>query len=90
MDRTDKRLVVLWGLMILLTFVSWESSPGGGMLSDPKLAIGLILGLAFIKVRIVVMDFMEVRHAPLFFRLAVDLWIVGMAVALIWLRLRGL
>lgn len=89
MDRTDKRLVILWAVMILLTFVSFESTPGGGMLADPRLAISLIIGLAFVKVRIVVMDFMEVRHAPLIFRLALDLWIIGMAAALIWMRLRG-
>ena len=42
----------------------------------------MILSLAFIKVRIVVLDFMEVRSAPTLLRAIAETWILAVWAAL--------
>jgi Prokaryotic Cytochrome C oxidase subunit IV len=87
MDRAEKRLTLLWCALVGVTLVSWQSAHGVSWLHDHRFAIAGILVLAFIKVRIVILDFMEVRHAPIGLRLALEAWVVlvcammiGMAV----------
>jgi hypothetical protein len=79
MDKSDRRLVLYWVLLTLLTFASFESTWGVGWLSDPQVAIALVIGVAFLKVRIVVLEFMEVRHAPGLLRLPLEAWIIATA-----------
>jgi hypothetical protein len=56
----------------------------GGDSIRPNAAITVsAIGIALIKVRIIVREFMEVRHAPVLLGRLTDLWIVFAGVALI-------
>ncbi|MDE2596136.1 MAG: cytochrome C oxidase subunit IV family protein [Sphingomonadales bacterium] len=79
MDRTDRRLLVRWAFLVSLTFASFESAWGLGWMRNPVVAIAIVIGVALIKVRLVILDFMEVRRAPLALRLALELWVVALA-----------
>ncbi|KKF00643.1 hypothetical protein EUA04_22865 [Mycolicibacterium obuense] len=71
-----------WLVLIAATVVSWAVGAEHGTGST----IGvLVLGIAAIKVRLVGLDFMELRHAPIALRAAFEAYCVGM-----WALLSGL
>lgn len=69
------RITLIWLLLVAATVLSWEVGHGIGI-SDIRVAGAVILAVAFIKVRLVAFEFMELRHAPWFMRIAADAWIV--------------
>ncbi len=82
------RLTLIWLLLVAATAVSWEIGHGVG-LPDRRLAGGAIIGVAMLKARYVLLDFMELRGAPLVPRLVAECWVVVLAVGMIGLFLRG-
>jgi hypothetical protein len=62
------RTTAVWLLLVAATVLSWEVGHGVGF-EDVRHAGIAILVVAFIKVRLVILDFMELRHAPLPFRI---------------------
>lgn len=90
MEKDDLRLVALWAVLLALTFTSLEAIAGTGLGSMREWGVGVVLVLAFVKVRIVVMHFMEVGHAPWPFRLALECWIVGVCATLLVINVGAL
>jgi hypothetical protein len=41
------------------------------------------LGIAYMKGRLVILNFMEVRHAPLWLRLVLEAWLLAVSVTLL-------
>jgi hypothetical protein len=80
--RTRATFVLL--LLIGTSVASWAFSHGAGQI-DARHAGLVVITLAFVKVRFVLLDFMELRHAPLAMRLAVEAWVV-----VVWLLLCSL
>lgn len=83
MDIAEKKLVKSWVVLAALTLISLEAAA----LVGPVVMVVAVLLIAFVKVRIVVVHFMEVGHAPLVLRGILDGWIVVVCVALIALTL---
>lgn len=75
MDGPEKRLIAWWALLAALTLVSLEGAP---VLLSARWFVTAVLVIAFIKVRVVILDFMEVRHAPFALRGVLEIW--GVAV----------
>lgn len=75
-----RRAAFTWGLLVLLAvanpLLSHETTAARG-------AIVAILVLACIKVRLVGLDFMELRHAPRQMRLAFEAYCAALALILI-------
>lgn len=86
MDRSDRRLLACWAILVALTLLSFESAWGIGWLSDPSAAIALVIGVALLKVRIVVMEFMEVGEAPWALRGPLEAWVlaIGAGILALW------
>jgi hypothetical protein len=82
------RITLIWFLLVTATALSWEMGHGVGF-HDARYAGVAIIVIAFIKVRFVLLDFMELRHAPLFMRLIAETWVVVIGTTLITLFLRG-
>jgi hypothetical protein len=81
-DLVQTRLTAVWLLLVAATFLGWELVQGSISL---HFAQGVILLIALIKVRLVVMEFMELRHAPWRVRWVFDLWAV-----LLWAGITGM
>ena len=87
MDTTfNRRLFVVWLVLvgITLAYLWIDHAVGRGALprASTVVTVGAIC-LALVKVRIIIREFMEVRHAPrLLYRLT-DLLVVVMATALL-------
>lgn len=67
------RALIAWIVLVALSvanpLLGWELGHG------TVVAI-IVLALAAVKVRLVCLDFMELRHAPLGFRIAVEIYVV--------------
>ncbi len=74
----EKRLLVVW---LVLSAITIAQLGIGSVDRQGKLAPNALIGssailMALIKVRIVVREFMEVRHAPVLLCRLTDLWVV--------------
>lgn len=76
-------------MLILATALSWEFGHGFGFGTHFNYATVAVLLIAFIKVRFVFLDFMELRTAPLPLRLIFEAWIVVVCGTLIFLYWPG-
>ena len=83
------RTTVIWLILVAITAISWETSVGH---ADADRFVTLaVLVVAFVKMRLIGLEFMELRHAPLPLRLLFEVWVVGVGtaiVALYWLGAR--
>jgi hypothetical protein len=82
MDKSERKLFMWWGLLVGLTLLALETSTLAG---STFAAVALIFFIAMVKVRIVVLEFMEVKHSPLWLRAALELWIVAVGVGIVGL-----
>jgi hypothetical protein len=83
------RITILWLLLMAATALSWESVRAFDIRGDFRYATTGVLIVAFVKVRFVGLDFMELRHAPLPLRIAFELWCVAVCALLIVLYWLG-
>jgi hypothetical protein len=78
------RTTVIWALLVGATLLSWEFGHGIGF-SDLRHAGIAIIVVAMIKVRMVILDFMEVRHAPVFMRIGGEAYCAVICAVLVTL-----
>lgn len=64
-----------WLFLVAATVTSWAVSAEHG---TGSLVAVVVLGIAAIKVRLVGLDFMELRHAPVPLRVAFEAYCLGM------------
>lgn len=76
------RISVVWLILLAATTVSWFIGLGSGF-SDQKLNSCAIIVVAFIKVRLVMLEFMELRHAPSGLRWLAEAWLIVVCSALV-------
>lgn len=81
----EKRLFVVWIALSLISVLQlWLSSANGEATLTPNAAITVgVIAMALVKVRFIVREFMEVRHAPALLCRLTDAWIAITAVALL-------
>lgn len=80
------RISLVWLLLVGATAMSWELGHGFGV-HDVRTAGAMIIAIAFIKVFFVIMEFMEIRGAPLFMRAVGVAWLVVVCSVLVTLQL---
>ena len=82
-----RKITFVWLVLILATALSWQLGHGFGFGDRYTYATVAIVIIAFIKVRLVFLDFMELRHAPLPLRLVFESWTLvvgGTIIACYW------
>ena len=80
---SDTRAITYaWLVLTVITIVSWWLAPGhSGGVAVPNVAITVaVMVLGFIKGRLIIRYFMEVRTAPRWLKVATDAWL-----AVLWL-----
>ena len=85
-ELLSSRITFFWCLLVAATVVSLELGHGYG-LDNPQAASVAVIVVAFVKVRFVLLEFMEIRHAPVLMRVIGEAWIIAVCVALVWLYL---
>lgn len=84
-----QRVSWLWAALMAATALSWALGHGlgAGAGADLRWSGTAVLLIAFLKARVVFLDFMELRHAPAALRGAFECWtltVAGTLVALYW------
>ena len=84
MIRFNKRLLIVWVVLALLTlgYLLIDHSVDGSLKSSAVVTSSVIV-IALVKVRIIFREFMEVRGATVLLCRLTDAWVVIMAVALL-------
>ena|ERR1700758_1206030 len=82
MPAPERRLILLWVILVAISVFSVCSIHGLPWLTGRRGQAFVILSLAFIKVRIVVLDFMEILGAPTLLRTIAETWILAVWAAL--------
>ncbi len=82
MQRFPSRISLIWLSLLAATLVSWDAVEGVEWLKQPRLAGAFVIAIAFIKTRYIMLDFMELRHAPLSLRMFAESWwlLVGLVI----------
>lgn len=76
-----ERLTWVWlGLMTLTVLTTWFLSKE---LASPAVAVCGIVGIAALKVRYIMLDFMGLREAPTAVRIAFEGWVVAVAAIIL-------
>lgn len=88
-DLLFNRLTVIWALLIAATLISVEAVNGFFGNRGQATAVAVVI-VAFIKIRFVGLDFMELRHAPKLARIAFEAWIVVVCAAIVIVHLLGI
>lgn len=83
------RATAVWLLLVGATGLSWEFGHGFGFGTDFRYGTLAVVIIAFIKLRIVFLEFMELRHAPLRLRLAFEAWTVVVCASVLILYWSG-
>jgi hypothetical protein len=81
MAKTESRLVLIWLTLIALTLLSFGARESGLHGRVPEFVWVILLALS--KVRFVILDFMEVRGAPLALRMLLEGWVIVLATVLL-------
>jgi caa(3)-type oxidase subunit IV len=83
-EKTTETRAITYAWLVLtgITIASWWLAPGhSGGVAVPNLAITVaVIALGFVKGRLIIGYFMEVRTGPRWLRLATDAWL-----AVLWL-----
>ena len=81
-----RTVTYVWMILSAITVMSWWLAPGHarGAPAVPSVPItAAVVVLAFIKGRLIIQYFMEVRTAPRWLKLATDAWLTVLWVAIL-------
>ncbi len=73
------RATLIWIILVVATGMAWGMGHGIG---GTDVAGVVIFGISFMKVRLVIREFMEIRGGPVFMRVASDLWLIVICTTL--------
>jgi hypothetical protein len=81
MSLLRERVTIVWlGLMLLTCVTTWGLSKD---MFSPAVAVVGTFVIAAVKVRYVVLDFMELRYAPIPVRIAFEAWPFAVAAMIL-------
>lgn len=76
-------ITIVWIGLLLATCLSWEAVEGVDLQGLHSAGGTLVVAIAFLKTRFIMLDFMELRHAPLPMRLFAEVWWFGIGAVVI-------
>lgn len=87
-----QRLLLVWlGLSAISVVQLWLGSSGDAAVPAANAFITFsVLGMALVKVRFIMREFMEVRHAPALLCRLTDAWLLVTAVTLLAIYVVGM
>lgn len=83
--RTSIVAPAIWLLLMGITIMSWWLGHGHGFIGFVPVSVtSAILALTFFKIRLVIIHFMEIGHAPSALRVPFELWCMTVCGLLIY------
>jgi len=84
MQRAQTRTTVVWLVLLVATAISFFTSHDHNIAAD--FAYVSICTLSYLKCRLVIMEFMEVRHTPIAYRVFFEIWMLAVIGEIIFFR----
>ena len=84
--KTAKFDILIWAFLIIFTLFSVWLGHGPEAFTNAQITV-FILVVTFIKTRLIILHFMEIKHAPLPLRIVFEVWGIGACSLLIYLLL---
>ena len=84
MNKVQKRTTFVWLLMLVATAISFFTSHDHQI--GANIAYVSICALSYFKCRMVIIEFMEVNHAPLGWKLFFEAWMIAVIGEIILFR----
>lgn len=81
----NRAAILTWAFLVCASIATGILMEGRGL--GPAVAVSQILLIAVLKARMIVLHYMELKHAPLNWRLAFELWAVVAASLILGLWL---
>ena len=75
--------VLTWAFLVCATLGTWLIVERHHL--SVAWAVSLVMLIAAIKGRMIVLHYMELKHAPFAWRIAFELWVVGVAILILGL-----
>jgi hypothetical protein len=85
----QQKTTLIWLGLVLATGLSWQFGHGFGFGDNIHYATTAVISISFLKVRFIMLDFMEVRTAPKTLRIMLDTWVALVCTILIVLYWSG-
>ena len=84
MPRFANRLSLTWVFLSAITILSWRlgAAHAGHPFQHDRMITAAVIGLALVKVRFIMREFMDVRTAPNSIKWISDAWLVAVFAAL--------
>lgn len=84
-DLVQARITIIWLFLGLLTCISWLLADNFSISVDGthKWITATLMSLAFLKVRLVIMHFMEVSHAPTSLLCLFEVWSIVVCLSIL-------
>lgn len=81
----QSRLLITWVVLVAITLIAWWiGAHRGGAPLHPDPAVGLgAMAITLVKVRVIIREFMDVRHAPARLKQVTDAWLVVFIIAMV-------
>jgi hypothetical protein len=80
--KGESRLTLVWMILVALSLLALGSRDW--FLQGRLPAFAIIIVLTLIKVRLVLLEFMELRGAPWALRMAFEAWLLGLGSILLY------
>jgi hypothetical protein len=84
--KTARFDVFIWAFLIIFTLLSVWLGHGPEIFTNAQITV-CILVVTFIKTRLIILHFMEIKHAPVPLRIIFEVWGIGACGLLIYLLL---
>jgi len=81
----NRRMTLVWLILSAVTLLAWwigGHRTSGGVHPAPAIAVGAI-AITVVKVRLIITEFMDLRHAPVLLRRLLDAWLVCFSGAML-------
>jgi len=85
----NRRLVLCWACLIALTLASFKSGPMSRAADAELFQPIFVILLAGFKMRMIAMEFMQLRTAPVLLRFMIEIWILLLCVAILLMLFRA-
>jgi len=82
---SQSRLVIAWSVLCAITLLAWwigAHHREGSLQPDPVVGLSA-MAITVIKVRVIIREFMDVRHAPVQLKYVTDAWLIVFITAMV-------
>ena len=80
---TARRINIIWFILLAATALTWWLGESGAAIRSELITACAVMTLAAVKIVLIVLDYMELRHAPVLWRRLLLGWLAVVVLLII-------